>query len=140
MIGLERAFAWAVTIGLTVWLLLPSATARLTAGDETVFFGLAAVGLVAAVCYGFAHGGIGGAILLASSPLVGALGTVSLVEVLAEDVPAILVGNIPVWNLAGAVVGGIILGGLGGLIGWGVQRLAVSESTEPGNDSNASAP
>ena len=126
--GSERAFVWAIAIGLTVQFALPEAIARFTPGDQTVLFGLAALGLIAATGYGYAHGGVAGSVLLAVSPLIGAVGVVSLVGAVAPFDPVTIPAESGLaWELSVALLAGIVVGGFGTVLGRGVRWIRPGE-------------
>ncbi|AUX10208.1 hypothetical protein AArcSl_2589 [Halalkaliarchaeum desulfuricum] len=126
--GSERAFVWAIAIGLTVWVTLPEAIARFTPEGYTVVFALAVLGAIAAAGYGYAHGGVAGSVLLAVAPLIGAVGSVSIVGAVAPLVPtaAPAEGQLA-WELSIALVIGIVVGGIGTALGRGVRRVHPAE-------------
>lgn len=119
--GGERAVVWAIAIGLTVALVLQWTIERFAFGDLTVVFGLAALGLIAATGYGYAHGGVVGSVLLAVAPLFGGVGVVSFAGVVAPvSWVALPADSGLVWELAIALVVGLVIG----TVGWGLGRGA----------------
>ncbi|MDR5674025.1 hypothetical protein RH858_12810 [Halalkaliarchaeum sp. AArc-GB] len=126
--GSERAFVWAIAIALTVQFTLPGAIARSTSDGYAVLFGLAALGLISAAGYGYAHGGVAGSVLLAVSPLIGAVGVVPIVGAVAPFVPVTIPAETGLaWELSVALLVGMVVGGFGTVLGRGMRRLRSRE-------------
>lgn len=121
--GFERAFVWAISIALTARFGSPEILSRYALSDWVVLAGLVVIGLIAAIGYGYAHGGLVGSALLGVSPLVGAIGIVPLAATVALFVPpAVPLGEGPLWDLSVALVGGGLAGIFGDLVGRGVRH------------------
>lgn len=124
MKGFERAFVWAIAIALTVRFGAPEVLARYVLSDWVVVAGLAVLGLIAAVGYGYAHGGVVGSTLLGISALVAAIGIVPLAATVALFAPpAVPLGENLLWDLSVALVGGGFVGIFGDLVGRGIRHV-----------------
>ena len=126
--GSERAFVWAIAIALTVQFTLPGAIALFTSDGYAVLFGLAALGLISAAGYGYAHGGVAGSVVLAVSPLIGAVGVVPLVGAVAPFIPVTIPAETGLaWELSVALLVGMVVGGFGTVLGRGMRWIRPGE-------------
>ena len=126
--GSERAFVWAIAIALTVQFTLPGAIALFTSDGYAVLFGLAALGLISAAGYGYAHGGVAGSVVLAVSPLIGVVGVVPLVGAVAPFIPVTIPAETGLaWELSVALLVGMVVGGFGTVLGRGMRWIRPGE-------------
>lgn len=123
MANTERAFVWAIALGLAVQFGVPVLENIIQFGSQDVVIGILLVlSFVTTVGYGYAGGGIPGAVLLGISPLVGGLGVVTVDIRLGLGLGDLLT------TLVAAVVAGVVVGSLGMLVGRGVEWATSTDS------------